>query len=161
MTDESLFRVLFLCTGNSARSILAEALLNRLGEGRFRAFSAGSHPTGTVNPCALTLLTERGHDIDSLRSCSWDEFATTRFDLVVTVCDNAAAETCPVWPDNPPTLHWSLPDPAAITGDEQAIRAAFEHTFEKLSSLLEQLVRLPVERLDRDSLERQLKEISP
>jgi arsenate reductase len=127
--------VLFLCTGNSARSILAEALLNRLGEGRWRSFSAGSFPKGEVHPMALQLLDERGFATDGLRSKSWDEFAGPdgpRLDLVVTVCDNAAGETCPVWPGRPARLHWGIADPAAVTGPGQ--RAAFEAAYHELEA---------------------------
>lgn len=155
------FNVLFLCTGNSARSILAEAILNRLAAGRFRAWSAGSHPAGTVNAMALALLDERGYDIAELGSKSWHEFAgpSHRFDLVITVCDAAAAEQCPVWPGTPLVIHWGLPDPAAVDGDEDARRTAFEETYAALLLRLDHLVRLPVERLTRNDLERQLEEI--
>ena len=134
--------VLFLCTGNSARSILAEALLNRLGEGRWHGFSAGSFPRGTVHPAALQLLGERGFPTEGLRSKSWDEFArpgASRIDHVITVCDNAAGEVCPVWPGNPAREHWSLPDPAEAEGPEQ--RAAFELVYatlrERIAGFLE------------------------
>jgi protein-tyrosine-phosphatase len=127
--------ILFLCTGNSARSILAEALLNRLGEGRWRAFSAGSFPRGEVHPMALRLLGERGFPTSDLRSKSWDEFAAPdgpRIDLVVTVCDNAAGETCPIWPGHPARAHWGLADPAAVDGAGQ--RAAFEEAYRLLGA---------------------------
>jgi arsenate reductase len=130
--------VLFLCTGNSARSILAEALLNRLGEGRWQGLSAGSFPKGEVHPMALRLLAERGFPTDGLRSKSWDEFANPgapRIDHVITVCDNAAGETCPVWPGNPARAHWGLADPAAIEGAGQ--RAAFEEAFALLDARIE------------------------
>jgi protein-tyrosine-phosphatase len=127
--------LLFLCTGNSARSILAEALLNRLGEGRFRGFSAGSFPKGEVHPAALGLLRERGFVIDQLRSKSWDEFADPegpRIDHVITVCDNAAGETCPIWPGNPAREHWGIADPAVVEGAGQ--RAAFEEAYRLLEA---------------------------
>jgi arsenate reductase (thioredoxin) len=130
--------VLFLCTGNSARSILAEALLNRLGEGRFRALSAGSFPNGEVHPMALRLLDEQGFPTGGLRSKSWDEFADPdgpRFDVVVTVCDNAAGETCPVWPGNPAREHWGIADPAAVEGAGQ--RPAFEEAYRLLEARIE------------------------
>jgi len=129
------YNVLFLCTGNSARSIIAEALLNRFGEGRFQAFSAGSHPEGQVHPLALWLLQERGLPTDGLRSKSWDEFAVAgspSMDLVVTVCDNAAGEVCPVWPGQPMTAHWSFQDPAAVEGTEIERLSAFERVTREL-----------------------------
>ena len=135
MTDPRT--VLFLCTGNSARSILAEALLNRDGGGRVRAFSAGSFPKGAVHPAALDLLRERGFETSGLRSKSWDEFAADvapPIDLVVTVCDNAAGEVCPIWPGNPSREHWGIPDPAEIEGPGQ--KAAFEAAFQSLQSLI-------------------------
>src|SRR6185436_7790715 len=124
--------VLFLCTGNSARSILAEAMLNHRGSGRFAAFSAGSHPKGEVHPLALDLLRARGLPVASLRSKSWDEFAAPgapHMDRIVTVCDNAAGETCPIWPGRPAIDHWGLPDPAAVEGDDETRRRAFAETW--------------------------------
>lgn len=157
---DTLYQVLFLCTGNSARSILAEAILNRRGAGRFRAQSAGSDPAGIVDPHALALLEERGYDVRHLHSKSVNEFVNGQApDLVVTVCD-AAAERCPVIPGAPLTIHWGLPDPAAVTGDERTKRAAFANTFERLSTRLEKLVSLPIDGMDRDTLERKLKEIA-
>jgi protein-tyrosine-phosphatase len=133
--------VLFLCTGNSARSILAEALLNRDGGGRFRAFSAGSFPKGAVHPMALELLRDKGFPLAGLRSKSWDEFAGAGapvLDLVITVCDNAAGETCPVWPGHPARAHWGIADPAAVEGDGQ--RAAFEETYRLLETRIADLL---------------------
>lgn len=139
--------VLVLCTGNSARSILGEAIVNRLGEGRFRGFSAGSFPKGKVHPGALRLLERHGYPIDGLRSKSWDEFAgadAAPIDVIITVCDNAAGEVCPVWPGHPVMAHWGLPDPAVIEGDETAIDAAFEAAYSALSKRIAELVQLPI-----------------
>lgn len=137
--------VLFLCTGNSARSILAEAMLNdpRLGQGRFRAFSAGSHPRGAVHPLALELLREEGLSVEGLRSKSWDEFAAPgapSIDVVITVCDAAAAEECPVWPGHPARMHWSVPDPAAASGSDAERRQAFRDAMRRLRARLEPFV---------------------
>jgi arsenate reductase len=135
--------VLFLCTGNSARSILAEALLNHLAAGRARAFSAGSVPKGKVHPAAIDALERHGIPVAGLRSKTWDEFAqpgAPSMDLVVTVCDRAAAEACPVWPGHPATLHWSLEDPAAVNGSTDHVRSAFEHTFQDLSRRIRALL---------------------
>ena len=152
------FNVLFLCTGNSARSILAECLLNEMGEGRFHAFSAGSQPTGSVNPFALKLLTHLGIDVSGLRSKSWDEFARgePNLDFVFTVCDSAGAETCPVWPGQPMTAHWGLPDPAAVTGSDAEIAEAFSQTSRQLRSRIEAFVNLPFGALDRLSLKHKI-----
>ena len=136
--------VLFLCTGNSARSILAEAYLNAKGKGRFRAFSAGSHPAGKVNPFAIATLQNHGIATEGLRSKNWDEFAAPgapQLDYIFTVCDNAAAEACPLWPGHPVTEHWGVPDPAAVQGSDDAKRRAFEETYEKLSSRIDALLR--------------------
>ncbi len=156
------YNVLFLCTGNSARSILAEALLNFRGEGRFRAFSAGSHPTGRVNPLALELLESRGITAEGARSKTWDEFATSdasTFDFVFTVCDNAAGEVCPVWPGQPMTAHWGVPDPAAVQGTQIEQMRAFEETFRILDRRISLFVSLPVARLDSTSLRDRVREI--
>jgi len=145
--------VLFLCTGNSARSLLAEALLNRLGEGRFRAFSAGSQPKGEPHPMALDVLRSHGFDVAGLRSKSWNEFAgadAQRIDLIITVCDNAAGETCPVWPGRPVTAHWGIDDPAAVEGEGQ--REAFEQALRFLRNRISLLVELPMTSIDQLSL---------
>lgn len=154
--------VLFLCNGNSARSILAEAVMNRLGEGRFRGFSAGSRPKGAVHPLALRLLERQGHDISALRSKSRDEFSgdgAPRMDFIFTLCDQAAAEECPVWPGQPATAHWGLPDPAAVTGTEAERALAFAETYRTLSTRLSIFANLPLDTLDRLALRDRLDEI--
>ena len=157
-----MYNVLFLCTGNSARSILAEAVLNRLGGEKFRAFSAGSDPKGKVHPQALALLQGLGFPIAELRSKSWNEFAlpdAPSLDFVFTVCDNAANEVCPVWPGQPMTAHWGIPDPAAVEGDEAAIVHAFKDALLTLQRRIELFAALPVKSLDRISLKKRLDEI--
>jgi arsenate reductase len=157
-----MYNVLFLCTGNSARSILAEAILNREGAGRFKAYSAGSHPNGRVNPYALELLAGMHYDVADLRSKSWDEFAkpgAPPLDFIFTVCDNAAGEVCPIWPGQPMTAHWGLPDPAAVVGSEAVIRAAFLETYRALTRRIGIFVNLPIVSLDRLSLQRRLQAI--
>lgn len=154
--------VLFLCTGNSARSILAEALMNRLGEGRIRAFSAGSMPKGEVNPHALPMVRALGFADADFRSKPWDEFAepgAPQLDFVITVCDNAAGEVCPVWPGQPITAHWGIPDPAATTGTEAEIAVAFREASRLLRNRIELLLALPVAKLDRLSLQAHVREI--
>jgi len=154
--------VLFLCTGNSARSILAEALMNHLGRGRFRAFSAGSMPKGEVNPHALPLVRALGFSDGDFRSKPWDEFATPdapRLDFVITVCDNAAGEVCPVWPGQPITAHWGIPDPAAAQGTEAEIAVAFREAARLLRNRIELLLALPAAKLDRLSLQAHIREI--
>ena len=161
MTDRP-YNVLFLCTGNSARSILGEALLNSLGKGRFRAWSAGSRPGGRVNPFALEILAKNGFATEGLRSKSWDEFAAPgapEFDFIFTVCDAAAAETCPVWPGHPMSAHWGIPDPAAVEGDDETKRRAFRDAFSRLQRRISLLVNLPVQSLDKLSLQKELGEI--
>mgnify|MGYP005805967499 CR=1 FL=1 len=161
MTDRPR-NVLFLCTGNSARSILGEALLNAMGRGRFRAWSAGSHPGGRVNPFALEMLAAHGMPTEGLRSKSWDEFAgpgAPPFDFIFTVCDSAAAESCPVWPGHPMTAHWGIPDPAAVEGDDEGKREAFRETFGLLKRRISLLTALPLAGLDEQSLLRKLSEI--
>ncbi|HXZ86689.1 MAG TPA: arsenate reductase ArsC [Myxococcota bacterium] len=162
MSDSRIYNVLFLCTGNSARSILAEVILNRLGSGRFRAFSAGSHPRGEVHPGALVLLREHGDDLRGLRSKSWDEFARPGapiMDFVFTVCDAAAGEACPVWPGQPVTAHWGVEDPAAFVGAPEEQRRAFLRAYQVLERRIELLTLLNVGSLDRLSLRRRLAEI--
>lgn len=158
--DVSIRHVLFLCTGNSARSILAEAILNRDGEGRYRAHSAGSFPKGRVHPMALEVLRSLGFKTDGYRSKSWDEFAgpdTAPIDYIFTVCDNAAGETCPIWPGHPMTAHWGIPDPAAVEGPGQ--RQAFGEAFEALRKRIWRFLELPVDTLDRETLRRELRAI--
>jgi arsenate reductase len=152
----------WLCTGNSARSIMAEAILNRMGQGRFRAFSAGSQPKGQVHPYAVDLLRKLNYDVGKMRSKSWLEFSATgapKLDFVFTVCDNAAAETCPFWPGQPMTAHWGIPDPAAATGNEAQVRLAFAEAFRMLSNRIEIFVNLPMKSVDQLSLQRRLDEI--
>ena len=154
--------VLFLCTGNSARSILAEAYLNAKGKGRFVAYSAGSHPTGKINPFAVELLQRTRIDTSGLRSKSWDEFAapgTPKLDFVFTVCDNAAGETCPLWPGQPVTAHWGVQDPAAVQGSDEVKRRAFLSAFTELSTRINYLLALPIEKLDRLTLKLKLDDI--
>jgi arsenate reductase (thioredoxin) len=162
VTEHKPLNVLFLCTGNSARSIMAEVVLNRAGQGKFRGFSAGSQPKGEVHPYALDLLRKMHYDVSTLRSKSWQEFSgpnAPKLDFVFTVCDNAAKETCPVWPGQPMTAHWGVPDPAAATGTEAENRYAFADAFRMLTNRINILVSLPLESLDRLSLQRRLDEI--
>lgn len=156
------YNILFLCTGNSARSIMAESLMNHLARGRFRAFSAGSHPAGAVNPFALELLRHKGLPADNLRSKNRDEFAqpgAPAMDFVITVCDRAAGEACPVWPGRPMTAHWGFEDPAAAQGPDEAKRKVFEKVFIEIARRIELLLALPLEKLDRLALERKVREI--
>jgi protein-tyrosine-phosphatase len=162
MNGPSPYNVLFLCTGNSARSIIAESILNRQGAGRFRAYSAGSHPKGAVHPYALDVLRGLKLPTQGMRSKSWDEFANPgapALDFVFTVCDNAANEVCPVWPGQPMTAHWGIPDPAAVEGTEAVKRAAFAETVRFLSNRIRIFISLPDRGLDRLSLQKQLGEI--
>lgn len=157
--SERTFNVLFLCTGNSARSILAEAILTHAGKGRFRGFSAGSHPSGTVNPFALELLRKHGLPVADLRSKSWDEFAQSGavpIDFVFTVCDNAAGETCPVWPGTPVTAHWGVEDPAAVQGSDDEKRKAFLTAYTQLQRRIALFLNLPFDKLTKLSLQSQL-----
>jgi arsenate reductase len=157
-----VYNVLFLCTGNSARSIMAEAILNGMGHFRFRAFSAGSHPRGTVSPYALEEIRKARLRTEGLRSKPWDEFAgpgAPELHFVFTVCDKAAAEVCPVWPGQPMTAHWGVPDPAAITGSEEQIRRAFLEAYTVLHRRISLLTCLPLESLDRLALQTKVSEI--
>jgi protein-tyrosine-phosphatase len=156
------FNVLFLCTGNSARSIIAEAYLNAAGQGRFVAFSAGSHPAGAVNPFALELLQKNRIDTAGLRSKNWDEFAkpgAPGLDFVFTVCDNAAGEVCPIWPGQPMTAHWGIQDPAAVQGSEGDKRKAFLRAFSELATRINLFMSLPLDKLDRLVLKKKLDQI--
>ena len=156
------YNVLFLCTGNSARSVLAEAYLNSAGRGRFKAYSAGSHPTGKVNPFALELLAKHKLSTEGLRSKNWDEFAQAgapQMSFVFTVCDNAAGEVCPVWPGHPITAHWGVEDPAAVIGTDDEKRKVFLKAFTQLATRINFLVNLPIEKLDRLTLQAKVSEI--
>jgi arsenate reductase len=158
----SVYNVLFLCTGNSARSIMAESILNNLGGGRFRAFSAGSHPAGQVNPLAIELLERNHFKTDGLRSKNWSEFEQSdapHMNFVLTVCDKAAGEVCPVWPGQPMSAHWGVRDPAEITGTEEAVKKAFSDAFMVLSRRIALMVNLPLEKLDRLALQKELADI--
>jgi len=158
-----LKNVLFLCTGNSARSILAEAYLNHAAQGRYRAYSAGSHPGGRVNPFAIELLTKAGLPTRGTRSKSWDEFAradSPKMDFVFTVCDSAAAEVCPIWPGHPASAHWGVPDPAAVEGTDAQKRQAFRDAFAALSRRIDLFLALPADKLERRALEKKLEEIA-
>jgi arsenate reductase len=156
------YNLLFLCTGNSARSIMAEAMANHLGKGRFHAYSAGSHPRGRVHPVALQILQDAGLPTASLRSKPWDEFAgpdAPPMDLIITVCDKAAGEACPVWPGHPVTAHWGVEDPAAVAGSPEQVRHAFAHALHLLQHRITLLLALKPEALDRLALETRVREI--
>ncbi|APH74008.1 arsenate reductase ArsC [Aquibium oceanicum] len=160
--SDPIYNVLFLCTGNSARSILAEAILNRVGQGRFRAFSAGSQPKGEVHPFSLELLKSLNHDTSFARSKNWEEFAQAgapEMNFVFTVCDNAANEACPVWPGQPMTAHWGVPDPAAVEGTEAEKRLAFADAYRMLNNRISIFTSLPLNSLDRLALQKRLSEI--
>jgi len=157
-----IYNVLFLCTGNSARSVIGEVLLNHWGKGRFHAYSAGSQPKGAINPLTLELLRTMKLPTGSLRSKSWNEFArpdAPRMDFVFTVCDQAAAETCPVWPGQPITAHWGVPDPAAVEGTHEKKKAAFRDAFQRLDTRIKLFLALPIEKLDRLALQREARRI--
>jgi len=161
-----LFNVLFLCTGNSARSIMAEVILNTMGKGRFQAYSAGSHPTGVVNPLAIELLKMNRLPIEDLRSKDWVEFAKSdanpdapELDFVFTVCDKAAGEVCPVWPGQPMSAHWGVPDPAEVEGTDELKRKAFFQAYNQLQNRISLFVNLPIEKLDKIKLQKALQDI--
>lgn len=161
MTDK-VYNVLFLCTGNSARSILAESIMNKLGNGQFRGYSAGSHPNGQVNPLALGILKQLDFSTEGLRSKSWDEFAGpngVHFDFVITVCDNAAGEACPVWPGMPVIAHWGIPDPAAVEGSEMEKKFAFAEAFKAMDRRIKLFLSLPVASIDRLRIKERMDEI--
>jgi arsenate reductase len=160
--NDKVVNVLFLCTGNSARSILAESILNQEGQNRFRGYSAGSHPTGRVHPLARALLERRNLPTDKLRSKNWEEFAgpdSPEIDFVITVCDNAAGEVCPIFRGNPLSAHWGLPDPAAVQGSSTEQAIAFAATFQSLSDRIRRLIDLPIHTLDASALQNRLNEI--
>lgn len=160
--SEKVFNILVLCTGNSARSIMAEALFNTMGHGRFHAYSAGSQPNGTVNPFAIEKVAGTGYDITTLRSKSWDEFATPdapQMDFVITVCDNAAGEVCPFWPGQPTTAHWGFEDPAAVEGNDAVKRHAFDKIFHQIMNRVQLFVNLPLKTLDRQAIKREMDKI--
>ncbi len=160
--SDTIKNILFLCTGNSARSLIAEAIVSREGMGKFRGFSAGSQPKDAPHPRTIELLQHLNHDTSSLRSKSWDEFAAVdapKMDFVFTVCDSAAAETCPIWPGQPMSAHWGVPDPAAATGTDAEIGLAFSNTYRMLRNRISIFVNLPIDQLDRLSLQRHMDEI--
>ncbi len=159
---ERTYNVLMLCTGNSARSIMAEALVNTMGQGRFRAYSAGSHPNGAVNPFALEKLKSINYPSENLRSKSWDEFSrpdAPKMDFIITVCDNAAGEVCPVWPGQPVSAHWGFADPAAVKGSDEEKRRAFDKTFRHIMNRVRLFVNLPLTVLDQTAIKRELADI--
>lgn len=159
---EKTFNVLFLCTGNSARSIMAEALVTAMGKGRFQGFSAGSRPGGKVNPFAIELVKKTGYPADDLRSKSWDEFAAPdapQMDFIVTVCDNAAGEVCPIWPGHPVSAHWGFEDPAAVEGTDEEKRAAFGKVYRQIMGRMKSFVNLPVDTLDKNAVQSELRKI--
>ena len=156
------YNILFLCTGNSARSIMAEALATTESGGRLVGYSAGSHPGGTVNPFAIEMIRPLGYPVEKLRSKNWDEFAAPgapKMDFIFTVCDNAAGEVCPVWPGQPMMAHWGFPDPAAVTGSDEEKRRAFRSVFHGIRGRLQTLLALPIEKLDALSIQRELRAI--
>ena len=162
MTNREAYKVLFLCTGNSARSIMAECSLNRWGRGRFQAFSAGSHPRGQIHPLTLEFLGRHNFQLDGLRSKSWDEFArpdSPPLDFVFTVCDRAAGEACPIWPGQPMTAHWGIADPAAVDGTKEIQLRAFQRAYVELDTRIRLFTSLPFDQLDQLSLKRRLDDI--
>jgi len=160
MTDP--YNILFLCTGNSARSIMAEGLVNKLGEGRFKGYSAGSHPAGRVNPLALETLADFGCETTGMSSKSWDAFAgpgAPQMDFIITVCDNAAGEACPVWPGQPMTAHWGFADPSHVEGSDAERRSAFTKTAQAIAHRIRLFLSLPIDKLDRLSIQKEIKAI--
>ena len=160
--SDKIYNVLFLCTGNSARSIIAEAILNQLGAARFRAYSAGSHPRGEVHSLTLDLLRSHSYDVSALRSKNWDEFAepgAPKMDFIFTVCDQAAGEACPFWPGQPVSAHWGFADPSHVEGDDATRRRAFAHTHMEITNRIRLFLSLPFDKLDRISLQQQLHEM--
>ena len=161
MSDKT-YNVLFLCTGNSARSVLAETILNHMGKGRFKAYSAGSHPNGQVNPYAIKYLQQQGLPTEGLRSKSWDEFAgadAPHFDFIITVCDNAAGEVCPIWPGKPTSGHWGIEDPASVEGTDAEKLAAFSHAFTLMNRRISLLTSLPDAKLEAQAIKQELQQI--
>ena len=160
--NEKTFSILFLCTGNSARSIMAEALVTIMGKGRFKGYSAGSKPGGKVNPFAIEKVRELGYPLENLRSKSWDEFArpdAPHMDFIITVCDNAAGEICPVWPGHPASAHWSFEDPAAVEGTDEQRRAAFNKVFKQIMARISTFVGLPMHTLDKNTIQHEIRKI--
>jgi arsenate reductase len=161
MTNQT-YNVLFLCTGNSARSVMAEALATTMSQGRLKGFSAGSKPTGKVNPFAIEQVKKMGYPVENLRSKSWDEFAAPDapgMDFIITVCDNAAGEACPIWPGHPPTAHWGFEDPAAVEGTDEEKRASFERICRQIAKRMEAFVSLPLHELEPDAVQQALRKI--
>ena len=163
--NDRTYNVLFLCTGNSARSVMAEALLATLGKGRFCAYSAGSNPIGQINPFAIERVRKTGYDLANLRSKSWDEFAISEpsapdMDFVITVCDQAAGKVCPLWPGHPASAHWSFSDPAAVEGPDESKRAAFEQVYHQIRCRVEAFVEVPLDELDNAAVRAELRRIS-
>lgn len=159
---EKTYNVLFLCTGNSARSIMAEALVTTMSKGRFQGYSAGSKPGGKVNPFAIEKVKEAGYPVENLRSKSWDEFAqpdAPHMDFIITVCDNAAGEVCPIWPGHPASAHWSFEDPAAVEGTDEEKRAAFTKIFRQIRARMQAFLSLPVHMLDKHAIHHEIKKI--
>lgn len=159
MSNDKTYNVLFLCTGNSARSIMAEALLNTIGKGRFRAYSAGSHPNGSVHPLAMEQIKHSGYAIDNLRSKSWDEFAAPdapQMDFIITVCDNAAGEVCPIWPGQPVSAHWGFADPANASGTDEEKRAVFSSIAHQISNRIRLFNQLPLHTLEKNAIHREM-----
>lgn len=161
MSDKT-YNVLFLCTGNSARSIMAEALVTTMGRGRFKGYSAGSQPNGRVNPFAIEQVQKTGYPVDNLRSKSWDEFAVPgapHMHFIITVCDNAAGEVCPIWPGHPTTAHWGFEDPAAVEGTDEEKRAAFEKIYRQIMARMNTFISLPMHALDKHAIHEEIRKI--